>query len=504
MYAGLRPTRRARLHARAAERLAGLPGRTTEEARHWLAAGPSRADRAWRAAAAAAEVARRGHAHEEAAELLEAALAALGDDPAATDEDRYDLLLRLVVPYRWSARWEDLIGTVEKAVELASRMGDVVRTARAAIATTQGGLWQSAPAGEVHEGVVAALRRCAASLSGQDAEEAALRCRCLLGIALETYFVTPYDERRALVDEALAVAATLDDPVLTMDAHQVAIMALRRGDPPEERLEHADLALAAAQRAGDEQGGLVSATLRAVALSELGRAGEMWRAVEVARAESRRLEIPYGELVLDNMVVPWLAMAGRYDECEAVLERMRGMVRRTGMDEAQEAVDTAVIGRDLWSGHADRAADAIEPMLASPYPMASTAATYRWRSGDTAAALALLTEHPVELAEESYLAPLDWANAACVALFTEDPALGARSRDLLTPWSGSSCSIGSGMASGPIDVYLALATAAAGDRAAAATVADRALDQCDAWDVPVVGGGCATCASPTASDHPAV
>jgi len=163
------------------------------------------------------------------------------------------------------------------------------------------------------------------------------------------------------------------------------------------------------------------------------------------------------------------------------------MVRRAGLDEAQEAVDTAQIGRDLWSGRADRAADAIEPMLASPYPMASTAATYRWRSGDTAAARALLAEHPVELAEESYLAPLDWANAACVALFTEDPVLGARSRDLLIPWSGSSCSIGSGMASGPIDVYLALATAAAGERDAAASVADRALDQCDSWGVPVVG-----------------
>jgi hypothetical protein len=366
-------------------------------------------------------------------------------------------------------------------------MGDVVRTARAAIATTQGGLWQSAPAGEVHEGVVEALRRCVAALPEDDRATAALRCRCLLGLALETYFVTPYDERRALVDEALAVAAALDDPALTMDAHQVAIMALRRGDPPEERLEHADLALVAARRAGDEQGGLVSATLRAVALSELGRTAEMWPAVEVARAESRRLEIPYGELVLDNMVVPWLAMAGRYDECETVLERMRGMVRRTGMDEAQEAVDTAQVGLDLWSGRADRAADAIEPMLDSPYPMASTVATYRWRSGDADAALALLAEHPVDLAEESYLAPLDWANAACVALLTQDPVLGARSRDLLVPWSGSSCSIGSGMASGPIDVYLALATAAAGDREAAAAVADRALDQCDAWGVPVAG-----------------
>ena len=106
VYAGLSPTRRGRLHARAGEALTGLPGRTTEEARHWLAAGPSRADRAWRSAADAAEVARRAHAHEEAADLLRAALTALDQDAAATAEDRYELLMSLVVAHRWSAQWE--------------------------------------------------------------------------------------------------------------------------------------------------------------------------------------------------------------------------------------------------------------------------------------------------------------------------------------------------------------------------------------------------------------
>ena len=47
-------SRRARVHARAAEALQHRPGRETELARHWLAAGPAYADRAWRAAVAAA------------------------------------------------------------------------------------------------------------------------------------------------------------------------------------------------------------------------------------------------------------------------------------------------------------------------------------------------------------------------------------------------------------------------------------------------------------------
>ena len=40
LTAGLSATRRARVHARVAEALEGLPERATERARHWLAAGP--------------------------------------------------------------------------------------------------------------------------------------------------------------------------------------------------------------------------------------------------------------------------------------------------------------------------------------------------------------------------------------------------------------------------------------------------------------------------------
>ena len=74
LSAQMSASRRARLHARVAEALTGSPGRETEVARHWLEAGPSYADRAWRAAADAAAVARRFYAHDQAADLLREAL----------------------------------------------------------------------------------------------------------------------------------------------------------------------------------------------------------------------------------------------------------------------------------------------------------------------------------------------------------------------------------------------------------------------------------------------
>ena len=60
VYAGISRSRRGRMHARAAEVLAGTAGRESEVARHWLAAGPQKAPQAWRAAIEAAEAASAG------------------------------------------------------------------------------------------------------------------------------------------------------------------------------------------------------------------------------------------------------------------------------------------------------------------------------------------------------------------------------------------------------------------------------------------------------------
>src|SRR4029079_7574936 len=89
------PARLARAHARSAEVLEARPGRESEVAGHWKAAGPAYIVRAWRAAAAAGGVARRRHASDAAVELLTTALDAVVLDPDATPADRYDLVVGL-------------------------------------------------------------------------------------------------------------------------------------------------------------------------------------------------------------------------------------------------------------------------------------------------------------------------------------------------------------------------------------------------------------------------
>ncbi len=480
---GVSASRRARIHARIAVALSGSRGRETEQARHWLAAGPAYAAQAWRSAATAAEVARRLFAHEEAAELLRAALDAMSGDPAATPRERYDTLLDLIDAYRWSAMWPELTASVEEAVVVAQALGDAELVARAAIATTQGALWQSAGHGQVHTRIVEALRAC---LSDLPAEDGALRCRVLLSLGNELYYGAPFEERQALVDSALDMARRLGDKELLLDACQIAFVSLWRAANAPERLALADEAVGLAKECGSERSFVVSATLRAVALGELGRPSEMWPAVEVARAEAIRLRIPYGLLVLDSLVLPWHAMAGRFEECDALVERIQRLDSQITLEQSEDATAGAMIALSMWKGTSAGAAEMLKEMEGGPFPISATVVAFLWRGGAEELARDYARHHEFRLDTDDWFSLLAWCNAAEVALHCQDPGLGARVLDRLAPYAGRSCVAGSGNAAGPVDAFLALAAASVGDVALATQHAESALRLCASWDVPLV------------------
>ena len=187
------PARLARAHARVAEVLEARPGRESEVARHWRAAGPAYTGRAWRAAAAAAAVARRRHASDAAVELLHGRLDAVVLDPDATPRDRYELLMELAEVHRWTGDWLSLVEVVEAAIGVADEIGDVRLLARPAAvspgvrcgsrpATATSTTWSSTP--------------CAAPRRAPD-EDSELRCRVLLALSTELYYrVGPRSARR--------------------------------------------------------------------------------------------------------------------------------------------------------------------------------------------------------------------------------------------------------------------------------------------------------------------
>lgn len=483
LMSGLSASRRARVHAQVAAALEGRPGRAGERARHWQAAGPAYADRAWRASVEAAEEARRVSAHEQSAQLLRAALTALADDPGATPRDRYDVLVHLIDAYRWSAMWPELVATVEQAVRVArDELGDVELTARAAVATSQGALWQSAGHGEVHEEVVGALRW---SLERLPAGDGATRCRVLLALANELLHGASLAERRQLTADALAMARRLGDERLVLDACQVAFSATWWAGTAPERLALADESLGLAGRWAQEQAGVVSACLRAVVLGELGRPGEMAAAAELARGRAERLHIPYGLLVVDNLLFPWQVMAGKVDESRATMERIEALEAQISIDPAESAVAGGHVVLGMWRPDDGRAAEILASMEGGPVPIAATVVAALCRAGRTGEARAHRAAHEIRLDDEDTFSLLNWSMAAEVALQLGEPELGATVHRLLLPYAGRSCCVGSGFASGPVDLYLAFAAAAAGESARATEHADEAARLCAAWEIPL-------------------
>ncbi len=482
LYNALTPSRRGRLHVRVAGILAGRPGRETEVARHWLQGGPAYAGQAWRSAVTAAGVARRLHAHEEAAELLRLALGSMPTDPEAGPADRYDVLLQLVDAYRWTGMWPELVVAVEEAVAVAEGIGDPTRVAQAAIATSQGALWQSAPHGETNGRVVAALRR---SLNRLPAGDSPLRCRVLASLGHELYYGSSVAERERLAEESLAMARRLDDDRLRHDVCQIGFRTLWRPATAPQRLELADEACRLARRVADEKATAIATVLRAVVLGELGRPAEMWEAVREARADAERLRLPYGMIVLDSLALPWLAMAGELEECARLIGVLTALDAQISLRATADALAGAIVAAALWSGRAAEIGPVMLSLGDGPLPVQASTVSFLWRGGQEDQARDYFAAHPPRLGNDDWFSMLNWCCAAEISLYLRRPELAGRAYALLAPFAGMSCSAGSGNAMGPVDGFLAMAAAAVGDTDLAARHASAAEQLMETWRIPL-------------------
>ncbi|MDP3893387.1 BTAD domain-containing putative transcriptional regulator [Nocardioides sp.] len=481
-YGGVSASRRARLHALVAQSLDGISGRETELALHWSAAGPAYAGRAWRSAQLAAEVARRVHAHEERVELLLRAVSAMDDDAEATPRDRFDVLMALAEAYRRLVMWPELVTVTEQAIAVGEALGDPDLVALAAISTASGALWQSSGHSTSYPSIVAALRR---SLRRLPPADSALRCRVLLALSSELYYVSDLDERRALVDEGLAMARRLADAPLLLDVCQSAYLSLWVPATATERLALTQEAAQLARDLGDEVAAVAVGTQMAVVLGELGRPEEMWRVIAEVEGEAERLRLPYALLVLDTLVIPWLAMAGRSTACARHVERLVGLGSQISLEQAREGQIGAMISQALWQGRASEAADLLGLLVGGPFPITGILVSALWRAGREEEARAFAAEHPFDLDPEDWCSMLAWCFAGESALYLQDGALGAATYARLAPYAGRSCCAGSGLASGPVDYALAMAAAASGELEVAGRHADDALELAERWNAPL-------------------
>jgi DNA-binding SARP family transcriptional activator len=483
VYAGLPAARRARRHAAIASVLDGTGAAPSETARHWLAAGPAHAARAWRAAAQAAEQAVRLYAYDEAAALLGSAVEVQQTDGSATPLDRYDLLMARADACRWSVDRDGLDAALTAAAKEAERLGDVVRMTQAAVGTTEGALWQTRTYGQTDQYIIAVLRRALRELPAEDGE---LRCRALLVLATELYHTDAPAYREALVEQGMAMARRLGDPSLLVWACQAAFIAIWRPATAPDRLRLADEAVAIAVDQADPMREVLARTLRVIVTLELGRVADMRDEIRQVSelAEPRRLA--YALIVLTELESPWLAMQGRFDEAEQLLEQRRELIASASLPQRDESLAAGLACLKLWQGRIAEMVPAFQALApVSPVPFDLTVQWMLVRAGrlDEARALGLGNLVP---ATDDWLSLHQHCIAAELAFALEHPEAGRVLYRWLSPYAGRVCSAGFSVAIGPVDAFLALAAMATGEHEIATSHADTAMELCAEWGIPLV------------------
>lgn len=491
VLSGLPQSRRARVHARAAEALAGRPRRETEVARHWLAAGPRHVAQAWPAAQAAARSATAVFAYVEALEMLEYALNAQDEDAASTAADRFEVLNDLADVLRRAGRWVELREVAHEAIEVAEDADDLDLLIRAGAMTSTGALWTPG-GGEVDEVIVAALR---GALDRLPADDEARRCRVMVSLAGEIYYGATPQEREALAEEAVAMARRLGDPGLLVNILIRAVIAIWRGANAAQRLEMMTEAAQIARERGDAVGLVSALALRAEAAGELGETAVLDECLVEGRAEADRIRHVYAQLVLDSIEVSWLALRGDFDGVAKRIAEMGEIGQVVTIPGAQESIAGALMMQALWQdGEADVLA-ALETMpvdgLVNTAPPVLVILCRLGRLDDARAYLTSHRQHVDRaLAVDTWYSPMAWSMVAEAASHLDDREIAAAAYERLMGLTGQFACAGTGSAIGPVDMFLAMAAHTAGEHDLTVRHADRALAQCEAWDVPLARDWC--------------
>ena len=227
-------TRRTELHRQVARtmeaRYSSMTEWQAEELSHQLSFSPVREDRARSAAYArsAAEQAERRGASERAATLHRRS----ADLLAGTDDDvgRCDALLRAGRAAKRAAD-PSAHDTLVEAIQLADRLGDGVRMARAALACSRGMFSQL---GSVDVDLVDALERALVLLDDADSP---LRASALAVLGAELTYSHDRARHDEVCEEAVAMARRLGDPVCLARVLTLYASTLWRPDRVAERLE---------------------------------------------------------------------------------------------------------------------------------------------------------------------------------------------------------------------------------------------------------------------------
>lgn len=320
--------RRMRLHDRLATGLEPMAERDPERwlgelAHHAHWARPTgEASRARRASRAAADLAMRRTAYDQAAIHLTHALQALDAGPEDDPVERVGLLLAAAQAHHRAGAAEARTDAAAQAFAAAIELGEGRLAAEAAL--VHGGTRSTY--GQPSVATVRLLERAAALLEAEnDPASTGLRARVIARLAQESYHVGDYEaaERRRVESRTLA-HQTGEDAVLAACA-EGEVWALYHPDQAETRLTLTTEMAERAARADEREWETMALVWRASTCLELGRVLDIDR--DLARLEelAEVVRAPSHLFRAATMTATRAIMSGRFDEGAAQAEVARGI-----------------------------------------------------------------------------------------------------------------------------------------------------------------------------------
>lgn len=462
------------------------PARRAALARHRLCAGADYAAEGWRSLVGAAGQAAAAACHAEAASLYERALSLMELDRGSDAQQRHEVLMLLIDAQRWSGQWAELSVNVDRAIATAEELGDSELIARSAIATIEGAVWQVRVFGVVHAPVVAALERAVSQLDARSGP-LGLRARARVALATELYYGGDVARIDRLVAEALDLSGSTDDPRLTWLVLTGAFSACWRTETLDQRREWADRAAECALELGDARAQALAQTLQVCAALERGDTGAVRRLLPGTLALARHLGLLTAESVLLAIEVPLQAMAGDDAAASAALSAAWTLVRSSSR---VPNYDRAVLGTAalaaFWAGDATARTDPPDSTGASDpgIAMDHLSPWLRLRSGSPVPAGDGDPAPGIDLSTHTYLALINACLACELGLGLGQPQVAERGYGYARQYAGRMASGGSAMALGPVDGFLAMGAAAAGDLDSARRHAEAAATLGRDWGLP--------------------
>ncbi len=438
LYGDIPGPRRARWHGRLTRALEELrPGDLAALAHHHAhSVSAATAARAVDVSVRAGELAEARYAYDAAMDLYGQAVALMDRVPPGSgrgdDAERVAVLGRLV---RAALRRGATVAATrarDEALAVALRSGDDALVVEALCAWREPVPWSTKPYGTVDRVLVRTVERLLASPVPDDAQRVTL----LYLLVRETYG-EPGNAGRQHAERAVAIARTLDDPLLLGLALCAAIEVTSLDDEPEVRQGHAQELLDLAQSHGLVQFEAIAHTgLRSVActFNDPAEAERHLRA-EVALVERYQ----FGQIQdVAQMCRGFLAMVrGRFDEAaELYLAAGRSMARRGSVDaaaiEALGLTFTQLAQPERLPGLLPR----VEGLLASYGPFVrDMVALALARAGEAERAAAVRATYPPLPPREDFFAVLFVTVRAAAAAATGDRADAAALYPVLLPYA---------------------------------------------------------------------